>query len=319
MWVSKTKPREKHSKMKKQPQAQARPNFFIVGEPKCGSTTIHDMLDQHPEIFMSNPKEIGYFRTDISAKRWTLQEYLSIFSNVGDEKIVGESSVNYMLSSDAAKNIFEFNKDAKILMLFRAPAEFLCSLHSQFVYNLMEKEEDFEKALDSSKPSDKVKIPLIMDYWERARFYYHAKRFFDIFPRENIMVMAYEKFAEDPSGTYEDILSFLGVEKRFIPEMLHKNPNKHVRAKGIKQILDSIKITRIRRLLPQKIYGAGAALFRKTIVRNTERRQIALETEHKIRKRTRGQVRMLSELTGEDFLSMWNYNTKAIDGEGEKS
>ncbi len=56
-----------------------KPNLFIVGEPKFGSTSMYYYLDQHPEMFMFKPKEPRYFCKDMigeSKGRWDVNSYL---------------------------------------------------------------------------------------------------------------------------------------------------------------------------------------------------------------------------------------------------
>lgn len=118
-----------------------KPDFFIVGAPKSGTTAMHEYLGQHPDIFMPKVKESHHFATDLlppnrpNSYYRSIDNYLAIFKGARNEKIVGESSVFYLYSKTAAKNIYEFNKDSKILIMVRNPTEWLESYHSQLVYN----------------------------------------------------------------------------------------------------------------------------------------------------------------------------------------
>src|SRR2546429_5656321 len=87
-----------------------RPNFFIVGSPKCGTSSMHDYLGQHPDVYMSEQmKEPGYFNPDLKVnltrRAATEDRYLSLFEKAGSAKRIGESSTWYMLSNVAAKLI----------------------------------------------------------------------------------------------------------------------------------------------------------------------------------------------------------------------
>src|SRR5579863_1241705 len=135
---------------------QRLPNFFIVGAPKAGTTSLYHYLDQHPEIYMSPVKETNHFASEIrlagfadelqeqvkrdmramqkylagpmSEKRFGAvglewDDYLKLFRNATDEKAIGEASVCYLWSRTAAKNIFARIPRAKIIMILRDPAE----------------------------------------------------------------------------------------------------------------------------------------------------------------------------------------------------
>ena len=81
-----------------------RPDFFIVGAPKGGTTAMNNYLRQHPQIFMSPRKEAHHFGADLYAPHWARDEaaYLALFAGAGDEKRIGEASVWYLLSQHAA-------------------------------------------------------------------------------------------------------------------------------------------------------------------------------------------------------------------------
>ena len=91
-----------------------KPNLFIVGAPKCGTTFMYDYLRQHPEIFMSSQKEPHFFGKDLT-RHGTLyalrfNEYMSLFENANAEKIVGEASTFYLYSRSAPYEIHEHNR-----------------------------------------------------------------------------------------------------------------------------------------------------------------------------------------------------------------
>ena len=284
-----------------------KPNLFIVGEPKCGTTSLHEMLSLHPDIFMSEPKELGYFLTDMPGSVRTEEQFLSFFAKVKDQKYLGESTPTYLLSKKAAEEICRFNPDAKIIMSFRNPPEYLYSLHSQMVFNLLEEEPDFNKALKKSRPAKKLRHRIILDYDERLRFFDHAKRYFDLFPMKNIFVMVFEEYRDDPIKVCKSIFDFLGIDSSFEPKKLQSNPNKIIRYKGIKALTDRLNARKIRIMLPRPIYDAVAGVYRRTIFVEKERAPLDNSTRDAIIKKTREQVRKLSKLTGKDFVGYWNY------------
>ena len=136
-----------------------KPNLFIVGQPKSGTTALHQFLGQHPEIYMSSIKEPHFFCADFhleSDRAYGKQRfydfrsesaYLQLFSKAKNVKIAGESSTNYLYSQVAAEKIYNFNPDAKIIIVLREPAQFLYSLHSHYVKFTEENEPDFLTAL----------------------------------------------------------------------------------------------------------------------------------------------------------------------------
>ena len=129
-----------------------RPNFFIVGAPKCGTTALYEYLKTHPNIFLSTPKEPDFFCKDIPEHFEnfpnTFEDYLSLFQSANDNHVaVGEATALYLYSRVAIKDIYQLYPDAKIIVLVRSPIDMAQSLHSQDVFNLIENEKNFEDAI----------------------------------------------------------------------------------------------------------------------------------------------------------------------------
>ena len=116
--------------------AGIKPDFFVVGAPKCGTTAICAYLGQHPEVFIPRIKEINFFGSDLTGLRSArnLNEYLAFFEP-GDGKCCGEGSTWYLFSKTAASEIHRHNPSAKIIIMLRDPVEAMYSLHNQLLYN----------------------------------------------------------------------------------------------------------------------------------------------------------------------------------------
>ncbi len=89
--------------MSRQSEAATRaPDFFIVGQPKCGTTALYEMLRRHPQIYMPELKEPRFFARELqpAARRGdarsrapqTLEEYLALFAPARPEQRAGEAS-----------------------------------------------------------------------------------------------------------------------------------------------------------------------------------------------------------------------------------
>ena len=197
-----------------------RPNLFIVGAPKCGTTAWVEYLRTHPDIFFPEIKEPHYFATDLPGMRWTtsLAKYESLFERAGDKKIVGEGSVMYLYSQTAAAAIREYNPHAKVLIFLRPQEDFLPSLHHQYLYRFSEDIEDFEKAWRlSGKRSpeqipEKCRDPKMLDYAAIGSFDAQVSRYAKAFPPEQIHIVRFAEWAGDARGSYLEILRFLGLE-----------------------------------------------------------------------------------------------------------
>jgi hypothetical protein len=128
-----------------------KPNFFIIGAPKSGTTSLANYLSAHPEVHFSDPKEPKYFHSDFHPEhRYALDEggYLGCFDpgEMSRCSAVGEGTVWYLYSEVAVSRILEFNPEARLIAMLRNPVDLAYSLHSQLLYGGHENLESFEEA-----------------------------------------------------------------------------------------------------------------------------------------------------------------------------
>lgn len=196
-----------------------KPNLFIVGAPKCGTTSLHYYLDQHPDVYMSPRKEPCYFASEFVADEYpkTEEDYLELFTGANTERYLGEATSTYLYSRRAACEIYEFCPHAKIIIMLRNPADMIYSLHAQRLFEGSEDIYSFEKALIAEplrkaggKRPPKLKYPLAyLHYREMGNYLPQVQRFFDVFPESQIQVIVSERFRSDKKAGFEEVLDFL--------------------------------------------------------------------------------------------------------------
>jgi len=245
-----------------------KPNFFIVGAPKCGTTSIYEYLKKHPDVFMPNFKEPHFFGSDLVKNNNVYidneTKYLDLFSNSNGEKMIGEASTHYLYSKMAAKEIFDFNPKSKIIILLRNPINLIYSLHSQYVFSGNENILDFEKAINAEKyrllGND---LPPLLDLQEKVFYKSYIKRlpdqiktYIELF-KDNLIVLFLEDIKEDIDKTYHLLLKFLDLEINFRPDFTIHNPNKIYRSKLLRDTLKKygLKLGEIRKILYNKPFG----------------------------------------------------------------
>ncbi|WP_066560208.1 sulfotransferase domain-containing protein [Croceicoccus bisphenolivorans] len=216
-----------------------RPNLFIIGAPKCGTTAWVEYLRHHPQIAFSRDKEPHFFCTDFLGYQFVKTEdaYQEQFSDCGDARIVGEASVQYLYSQDAPTNIAAFALDPQIILFTREPVAFLKSYHNQLLLNLDENIEDFATAWRTGSDREGEQIPpycrelRLLDYQSVARFGEHLNRWLNVFPPDRLMVIDMAEWISQPAQTYLNILAFLGLAddgRRHFPRIhAAKQPRSH--------------------------------------------------------------------------------------------
>lgn len=222
-----------------------KPNLFIVGAPKCGTTAWASYLASHPQIFFSKMKEPHHFALDFppDARIVDRDEYLELFAKSGPAKIVAEASPTYLYSTEAAKAIRAFNPDARIIILLRKQAEYLPSRHNQLVLNGLENIKDFAKAWRMSGKRDRsnmpafCKLPRVLDYREAGRFSEQVERYLGEFPRDQIRLFHFSEWTVDPRATYLEIMQFLGLEDDGRVDFPKVNEARHQRSALVVQLV----------------------------------------------------------------------------------
>ena len=227
------------------------PNFFIVGAPKAGTTSIHDYLKNHVQVFMSEEKEINffssneiinqglYYKNEICSE---LKKYLNLFSKAFNFKIVGESSVSYLFYKNTAKKIHEFNPNAKILIILRNPIE------RAFSHYLMDKRLGYTKSDFSSiirnENKEKNQSLLFQQHVLVGKYYHQIKRYLDLFG-DNVLLMQYSELTSSPEYFIRKICDFLEI--KYDNKIILKKANRHLH--GNKMIMFLYKINYFRKVI----------------------------------------------------------------------
>ncbi|MCX8012059.1 MAG: sulfotransferase [Desulfobacterota bacterium] len=199
-----------------------KPNFFIIGAPKAGTTALSEYLRSHPNVYFSQPKEPEYFATDFKRVNFgyfnNFDNYMGLFkkANSSIHKAIGEGSAIYIFSKVAVENILKFQPNAKLIVSVRNPAELVISLHSQLLKNGFENERVFIKAwqLEEARKSGKFIPSTCLDvkelfYSERGKLGTQLKRILNIVPREQIKIILFDDFVANPRKIYREVLDFL--------------------------------------------------------------------------------------------------------------
>jgi len=221
------------------------PNLFLVGAPKCGTTALSEYLREHPNVFVTQPKEPHFFCTDFayyhSPGNANLEHYLGLFENAGEQHLaVCEASVWYLYSKRAAEEILKFNPDARFIAMVRNPVDMVPSLHAQMVYV---EDEDCENVWEAWELQDArrqgraipatCRVPEFIIYGDACRLGAQVQRLLDTVPRDQVMVIVHEDFRADPQRIWREVLAFAGVPDDGRTEFPAVNVTKRYRFKAL--------------------------------------------------------------------------------------
>jgi hypothetical protein len=303
------------------------PDFFVVGQAKSGTTALHEMLEQHEQIFVPAVKEPGFFAAELFApshrgQAMSADAYQRLFADAREDQFVGESSTQYIYSEEAATKIAAVRPDARIIVFFRDPVDFVVSMHRQLVQNRYESEGDLGRAL--ALEDDRARgrrIPRLAPrpagllYTRRARYLEQLARYESVFPPEQILPLIYDDFRADNAATLRRIFRFMGVRDDVAIAPRAANPSVQVSSPAAQRLLYALSAAR---------RSAAAEVIDSMIdaVPDGVRRQVVGYARHRMRRppsevdpavtaelkeRFRPEVVALGRHLDRDLVSLWGY------------
>jgi len=232
------------------------PNFFLVGAVKAGTTAFHDMLSQHPEIYMAPIKEPNFFaQPDLQPNLYTDQyrrsvsfdisryvkgtmrqvihiadvnnwdDYHLLFKNVRHERAIGEGSNSYLYCSSVAQHIARQLPHAKIIMILRNPVERAWShylMNRKLGYPVR---PDFLEEIHEDTRAQPQGWGITANYFRLGLYSEQVERFLSAFPSCQVKITLYDDFHRAPRETLSDTFEFLDVNPTFNVD-LHTQKNK---------------------------------------------------------------------------------------------
>jgi Sulfotransferase family len=308
-----------------------RPDFFIVGHAKCGTTALYKMLQAHPQVYLPALKEPHFLAREPQdsarprkRRPVSLAGYLSLFEPAQAGQIAGDASTSYLRSAPAARRIASLQPDARIIALLREPAEFLSSLHLQLLQNGVETERDFAAALALEQPRRRGMHLPGDPFWARALLYsehvhYVAqlRRFHEALGRDRVLVLIYDDLRNDNESVVRRVLRFLEVDDSIEIATTDANPTVRVRSRRAEEMLGGLTVGRgglgagarlvIKGIVPQRARRRLLRGVRRAIV---EREPTAPPTEvmSAVRRRFKGDVVAASDYLERDLVGLWGYD-----------
>ena len=205
------------------------PNFFIVGAPKCATSSMAAYLGQHPDIYMSQEKEPHFFMSEggtldsfsgntnywWSSRILNRTDYEKLFSGVKNETAIGEASTWYLFLPKCAERIKSEIPDAKIIIFLRNPVD---RAFSDFKHSLkfnLENITDFNEAVRIDDDRIRKNDIHAQYYIQLGMYYSQVKRYFDVFGRQQVRVYLYDDIMTKLDVIIKNIFTFLEVSENF--------------------------------------------------------------------------------------------------------
>jgi Sulfotransferase domain len=294
------------------------PDFFIVGAPKCGTTSLATWLAGHPHVFMSPIKEPNYYTFDAPRRRTvpTLDRYQKLFASAQPFQLCGEASTSYLFSDVAVPAIIASNARAKIIAIVRNPLDMVISEHAQKLYNHQENEEYFERAWRLSPERRRGLMvgrlcldPRQLDYQSIGRLGWQIERLLAWVPRGQLHVIVFDDLQADPGLVHRGVQQFLGVLPKARDDFPIMNVRKERVCPGLSRFLRQPPASArwlkhaVRRYLPGHSRRLGALISRLN-TRPGRPRPLSAPLHREMIETFRSDVTLLGKLLGRD-LQHW--------------
>lgn len=278
-----------------------RPNLFIIGAMKSGTTTLHEYLDTHPHILMSHEKEPGYFVEELGLHKgedW----YFSRWQRDGGEyRYLGESSTHYTklpIFQGVPQRLFQFNPEARLIYIMRNPFD---RLVSHYWHALRDAHHGGELRPLLKAVKDDPEYLAFSDYATQLEPY------FDCFGRSAVFILTFEALLENPQLEVDRIYRWLGLEPHPIGDKsgkAHNQKPKEITAVAGAGILNRIQYSGAWGRISPHIPGWLKALAKRQAYRPVAGQEVERDIpqlREAVAELQRRQIDRLTRLLGRDF------------------
>lgn len=226
------------------------PEFLGIGTQKGGTTTLHQLLTNHPQVFLPKCKEIHFFSLHYEkGTNW----YANHFKDAAMDQIKGEITPLYLFETKAAKRIHKILPEAKLITLLRDPVE---RALSQIFHSRRRGFETLEPkdAIDAEKERLRLGSQFSMQkhsYIARSRYLEQLERYEKLFSKKNLLIIKSEELFDNTSTAWKRIQDFLDID--IIPNPISL-PRAN-RGKGEALEIDKSLIKILRNELAETVQG----------------------------------------------------------------
>lgn len=221
------------------------PTFIVIGAAKAGTTSLYRYLAQHPEIFMPTLKETNFFALegrkldfrgpgDKEASKHSITDlasYRQLYAGGRGLKVKGDCSPLYLFAPNAARNIRAHVPHAKLIAMLRHPvdraySQFLDQYNRGYLWTVRSHRVTANAFTDALAKEEHRMAANWWPFWfykSMGMYHQQLRRYFDVFPRDQIRVYLYEDLVSDPATLLSDLFSFLEVNQTFMPNVREKH------------------------------------------------------------------------------------------------
>lgn len=203
------------------------PTFFLLGAPKAGTTALYARLREVTGVYLPEVKEPTYFSDKEGGLPYGDEAaYLQLFDEAGPTAVVGEASPSYLHAPEAPARIAAFAPKARLVAVLRHPVERSFSHSLMLVHSGALAPGPFADRFEAASERFFATGEAPFGLGLRQSVYADAlARYLTVFPREQLLVIAYDRLRDDPAGTFEALCAHIGVGAEVDRERLARREN----------------------------------------------------------------------------------------------
>jgi hypothetical protein len=228
------------------------PDFLIAGVPKAGTTALHAALVPHPALYLSKVKEPKFFLSDgpppatggpgdvqtYQEHVWRRADYEALFDPAPPGTVRGEATPFYLYDLAAHDRIKRLVPDAKLIVLLRDPVDRAHSNWTHLWNAGLEPEADFLTACRAEEQRKAAGWAAFWHYTGLGRYGEQVRHLFEVFDRDQVLLLRYRELKDDPAATLDRVCAFLGVPTGVLASIPKENVNRHVvEDNGVNRVL----------------------------------------------------------------------------------
>ncbi len=205
------------------------PDFIIIGESKCGTTSLYNYMIQHPAIKPALTKEINFFNWSYDKpQNWYNAHFPTKFKKKFSKNVfkkpflTGEATPLYLFNSQVPKRMFKIIPNVKIIIVLRNPIDRAYSHYHDLGVRLGGEKRTFGDAIRSELKILEEKNYVITDYdgnftdrlyqyVVRGIYLDHLKIWMDVYPVKQFLILKTEELEKNPSEILDSVFKFLSI------------------------------------------------------------------------------------------------------------
>ena len=294
------------------------PNLFIIGAPKCGTTTLYQLLNAHPKVFVPTSKEPHHFSTEYCLTPDLSQYFENYRAWTSKEKWAVDASVWYLHSPTAIPNILRVRPDARFIIMLRRPIEMIPSMHQQQVFNGNELENDLSSALSLNDERLKGKgssvfkgfPPEQLAYFQSCALGRQMRRLLSRVDENQVHIILQEDLGKTPNQVLKKVYDFLDLNPIFPTNFKKANEGRARLYPALDRITKSLGSWKTKAGI--KFRFGILSWLRSVNQKKQVRPPLTEEQCNEIHKRMAADVYLLSRCINRD-LSHWQDSQRSYD------